>query len=110
MQHQYKQLESKYDKLSIKAQQNEEVQKKIASKMEDSPRHSSEVRSATRGAKPFADGMEGDEDLGMDINMKGEHYHIGQKGQKSHHNMGNSLVEMRNDNQGPGCMPILMDG
>jgi len=27
----------------------------------------------------FADGMNGDEDLGMDIIMKGEHYHIAQK-------------------------------
>ena len=32
--------------------------------------------SQTLAQKQFADGMEGDEDLGMDITMKGEHYHI----------------------------------
>lgn len=64
----------------MRAQQNEEVQNRLASKIDETPRRSKEMRSATRGTKPFAEGMEGDEDLGMDITMKGEHYHIGQKG------------------------------
>lgn len=66
MKDQYKKLESKYNQLYMKAEQNDEVQRQIAKKLQ--------------GAQAlFAEGMEGDEDLGMDITMKGEHYHIAQK-------------------------------
>jgi len=66
MKHQYKTLESKYGRLYEKAQQNGVIQKEIAQRIPGA-------------SMLFADGMEGSEDLGMDITMKGQHFHIAQK-------------------------------
>lgn len=66
MKHQYKTLESKYNRLYEKAQQNGVIQKKIAQRIPGA-------------SMLFADGMEGDEDLGMDITMRGQRFHIAQR-------------------------------
>jgi hypothetical protein len=37
------------------------------------------IQNTTVPTKPFAEGMNGDEDLGEDITMKGEHFHYNKK-------------------------------
>ena len=71
MKHQYANLEHKYNELYARAQQNDVVQRQIAAQLNGAGRQ--------RPQALFAEGMNGDEDLGMDIVMQGEHYHIAQK-------------------------------